>query len=212
MKKLALIGAGDLGNRIAYHALADKHYKPVGFFDDFIDKNNHQYELPVLGTINDIQNCFDKGIFDLLMISIGYCYFDLRADLFERFSDEIPFGTIVHSSTYVDKSCKIGTGVFINPGCVLDMNVKINHNVTIGTGCVISHDSTIGSHSWLSPAVNVAGCSEIGQKVNLGVGTTLIDHIKISDRIQTGGGTVAIDNLEFPGLYVGVPARLLKTF
>lgn len=212
MKRLALIGAGDLGKRIAYQALNDKHYQPVGFFDDFADDKKQVDGLPVLGMVNDIQSCFNRGLFDLLMISIGYRYFDLRAELFNRFKDKIPFGTIVHSSVYKDSSCEIGSGVFINPGCILDMNVKIGHNVILGTACVISHDSVIGSHSWLSPSVNIAGFSKIGQKVNLGVGTTVIDNINVSDGIQTGGGTVIIDDLEIRGLYVGVPARLLRSF
>ena len=35
MKKLAIIGSGDLANQIAKHAMNDNHYQPVGFFDDF---------------------------------------------------------------------------------------------------------------------------------------------------------------------------------
>jgi sugar O-acyltransferase (sialic acid O-acetyltransferase NeuD family) len=211
MKRLALIGAGNFGYRIAYHALADNHYQPVGFFDDNINKNSQQYGLPVLGTIEDIQNSFEQGLFDFLMISIGYCHFDLRADLFNYFKEHIPFGTIVHSSSYVDKSCTIESGVFVHPGCVLDVNTKISHNVVIGSGCVISHDSKIGPHSMLSPSVNIAGFVEIGQKVNLGVGTTVIDHIKIADYVRTGGGAVVIDNLDLRGLYIGVPAHFKKT-
>ncbi|HOU03416.1 MAG TPA: NeuD/PglB/VioB family sugar acetyltransferase [Bacteroidales bacterium] len=212
MKRLALIGAGDLGRRIAYQALNDKHYQPVGFFDDFIEDNKLVNGLPVLGKVNDIQSCFDLGLFDLLMVSIGYRYFDLREELFNRFKDRIPFGTILHSSVCKDKSCETGAGVFVNPGCVLDLNARIDQNAIIGTACVISHDSKIGSHSWLSPSVTIAGCCEIGQKVNLGVGTTVIDHIKISDGIQTGAGTVVVENLEVKGLYIGVPARLLRAF
>ena len=210
MKRLALIGAGKLGYRFAYHAFADKHYQPVGFFDDDITKNKQHPELPLLGTIDDIHDSFKKGQFDFLLISIGYCYFDKKEELFDRFKNHIPFGTIIHSSSYVDKSCKIESGVFIFPGCVLDMNVQIRHNTTIGNGSVISHDSIIENNCWLSPSVNIAGSVKIGQKVNLGIGTTVIDNIVISDNIRTGGGTVVVDNLDLPGLYVGVPARLIK--
>lgn len=210
MKRLALIGAGKLGYRFAYHAFADKHYQPVGFFDDDIHKNKLPPELTILGKIEDIDESFKKGLFDVIMISIGYCYFDKREELFNRFKNHIPFATIIHSSSYVDKSCKIESGVFVFPGCVLDMNVQIRHNSTIGNGCVISHDSIIGKHCWLSPSVSISGSVEIGQKVNLGIGTTVIDNIVISDNIRTGGGTVVVDNLDLPGLYVGVPARLIK--
>ena len=209
MKRLAIVGAGSLGCRIAQHALADKHYQPVGFFDDDLSKNGQQFGLPIFGAIRDIQHFYEQGLFDFLIIGIGYSHFDLRADLFSQFESYIPFGTIVHSSAYVDKTCSIGSGTVILPGCVLDLNVKIGHNVFMGSGCVISHDSLIGQHSWLSPAVQIAGFVEIGQKVNLGVGTTIIDNIKICESVRTGGGTVVTKNLDFPGLYVGVPARFL---
>lgn len=210
MERLAIIGAGDLGHQIAYHALTDGHYQPVGFFDDFKSTDMQLFGLPILGPVKDVQFAFNKGMFDVLMIGIGYKHFDIRADLFNCFKDYIPFGTIVHSSAYVDKTCHLETGIFIYPGCVLDMNVKINHNVLINVGCVISHDSKVGQHSFLSPSVNIAGFVGIGQKVFLGIGTTVIDNIIIGDNVRTGGGAVVTNNIESPGLYVGVPACFKK--
>lgn len=210
MKRLAIIGAGDLGYQIAYHAITDKQHQPVGFFDDFKGRNIEVFGLPILGSINDVLVEFKAGIFDLIMIGIGYKHFDLRAELFDRFYGLIPFGSIVHSSSFVDKSCVIESGVFIYPGCTLDMNVSICHNVVINAGCVIAHDSKVGRHSFLSPSVNIAGFVEIGQKVNLGIGTTVIDNIIIGEYVRTGGGAVVTKNIELPGLYVGVPASFKK--
>ena len=43
MKKLALIGAGDLGQQIAWHAKQDGHYEVVGFFDDYATVGQQQH-------------------------------------------------------------------------------------------------------------------------------------------------------------------------
>lgn len=202
MKKLAIIGAGDLGQQIAYHA-TDSDYQVVGFFDDF--------QANVLGKITEVSDAFEKGLFDELMIGIGYKHMDVRADLFEKFYGSIPFAKIIHSSSYIDPSCQIGEGTFIYPGCTLDMNVVIGQNVSLNASCTIAHDSEVGSHTMLSPGVIVSGFVKIGQQINLGTGTKVIDNIEISKGVRTGAGAVVTENLVNPGLYVGVPARFKKS-
>src|SRR5688572_2773922 len=120
MKRLAIIGSGDLGQQMAYHALADNQYSPIGFFDDFESKGKMKSGIPVLGSTQDVSKSFTDGLFDELIIAIGYKHLSRKAELFDIFESKIPFATIVHSSSYVDKSCTIGKGVFIYPGCVLD--------------------------------------------------------------------------------------------
>lgn len=210
MKRLAIIGSGDLGHQIAHHASNDRHYTPVGFFDDFIAVGTIKNGLPVIGSFDQIFDAFNENKFDVLMIGIGYKHFELREKLFKTYNPTIPFASIIHSSSYIDKSCRIGSGVFILPGCTLDMNVVIADNVLLNTGCVIAHDSKIGRHSFLSPAVKIAGFVNVGEKVSLGIGTVVIDNIKIGDNVRTGGGAVVTRNIDAPGLYVGIPASFRK--
>ena len=210
MKRLAIIGSGDLGKQIAYHAEADGHYQVSGFFDDAFIKGNLINGFPILGGLGDVETCFNELGFDFLMIGLGYTRFDLRAGLFEKFAETIPFGTIIHSSSFVDSSCSIGAGVIIYPGCTLDMNVEIAENVLINVGCVIAHDTTIQRHTFLSPAVNIAGFVNVGSKVNLGINSVLIDNIRIDDGIRVGAGAVVTKSLTNKGLYVGIPASFKK--
>lgn len=211
MKRLAIIGFGDLGQQIAYHALTDGHYQPVGFFDDFVEVGTEKNNIPVLGKIEDVFSWFQNEKFDTIIIALGYRHLALKESLFEKFSPTIPFGNVIHSSSYIDPSCSIGNGVFIYPGCTIDMNAVIKDNVAINVGCIIAHDTTIGEHCFLSPGVKVAGFVNVGKKVSLGIGTIVIDNIKICDGVKTGGGAVVIKNIESPGLYVGMPALFKKT-
>jgi len=207
MKKLAIIGSGDLGQQIAYHSLNDNHYDVVGFFNDFLPKGTVVNDLSILGGQEDIKRLFNLKVFDVLMIGIGYKHFRERAFLFELYKESIPFGTIVHSSAYVDLSCSIGQGVIIYPGCILDMNVIIEDNVLLNAGCVIAHDTIIGRHSFLSPAVKIAGFVKINRSVSLGIGTIIIDNLKIGENIRTGAGAVVVKDLIESGLYIGIPAK-----
>ena len=210
MKRLAIIGSGALGQQIAYHAVADKHYNVVGYFDDFHPIGTRINDVPVIGNTSEIVDTYKQGAFDLIMNGIGYNHFEKRASFFDKYSQAIPFGTIIHSSSFVDKSSKIGSGVFIYPGCTVDMNCVIEDNVLINVGCVVAHDSKIKKHSFLSPGVKIAGFVEIGTSVWLGIGTIVIDNIKISERTQTGAGAVVVNNIAASGLYIGLPAKLKK--
>jgi sugar O-acyltransferase (sialic acid O-acetyltransferase NeuD family) len=211
MKKLAIIGSGDLGQQIAYHARADQHYDVVGFFDDVHPKNVLRHGYPVLGRIDDVEELFRDKTFDVLMIGIGYKHLSFRMSLYAKLKGKIPFGTIIHSSSYVDCSARVGSGSIIYPGCTLDMNVTIADNVLLNVGCVIAHDTTIGESCFLSPGVNIAGFVRINNGVILGIGTTVIDNVEIETGVRTAGGAVVIDDLINPGLYVGIPAKYKKS-
>lgn len=210
MKRIAVIGSGDLGQLIAYHAENDKQANVVGFFDDFKETGETIQNLPILGGIDNVVKLYDKGAFDQIILGIGYKHFDFREEVFNRFYGKIKFATLIHSSCYVDSSCKIGEGVCLLPGSVLGSNVNIHHNVLINIGCTIAHDSVVQSHSFISPRVAIAGFVEVGEKCNIGINATLIDNIKISNNVQIGGGGVVISDINTKGLYVGNPVRFIR--
>ncbi len=210
MKRLAIIGSGDLGQQIAWHATSDGKYQVVGFYDDFAVKGLLCNGIPVLGKIEDVESDFGKGEFDELLLAIGYKHFNERMRIFNELKMVVPFGRLIHSSAYVDPSAILGLGVIVYPGCVLDMKTHLQDNVLLNAGVVIAHDTTIGSHSFLSPGVKVAGFVRVGNCVSLGIGTAVVDNLSIADYARTGAGAVVIESITEPGLYVGVPARYKK--
>jgi sugar O-acyltransferase (sialic acid O-acetyltransferase NeuD family) len=210
MTRLAIIGSGDLGLQIAYHAIACG-YKVIGFFDDYANPGSSKSGLPVLGKVENVVSVFEQGVFDSLMIGIGYKHLQARGVIFNKFKGKIPYATLIHPSSYVDPNCRIGEGSFIYPGCKLDMNVVLGDNVLLNIGCVIAHDSVIGENSFLGPSVSVAGFVTVENSVNLGIGTVVIDNVRIAAGVRTGGGAVVVDTLIEPGLYAGVPAKMKKS-
>ncbi len=210
MKRLAIIGAGDLGEMIAYHAVNDKQYTIIGFYDDFINKGAVIHGYNVLGKTDNLQEDFDSGLFDYIMVGIGYKFMTFRKMIFEKYYGKIPFGNIIHSSAYVDNSVRMGEGVFILPGCTIDKHVRIGNNVLINTAAVIAHDSEIRNHCFISPAANIAGKTIIMDCCIIGINATIIDNLTIGSNIQVAGGSVVIKNLSETGLYAGVPAIFKK--
>ncbi|MBB6332251.1 sugar O-acyltransferase (sialic acid O-acetyltransferase NeuD family) [Chryseobacterium sediminis] len=210
MKRIAIIGSGHLGQQILHHIHTDTEDKVVGFFDDFQEKENTIQNLPVLGNRNDILSLFEQGLFDEMIIAIGYKHLEFKKQVFENFKNKIPFYTFIHSTSIIDASAKIGQGTIVYPNCMVDQNVEIGENVLINISCSIAHDTVIGNHSFLSPSVSLAGFVNISELCILGINSTVIDNINISEKVHLGGGTVVIKNLDTSGLYVGNPARFIK--
>ena len=210
MKKLAIIGSGDLGQLIAYHAVTDKQFEVVGFFDDYAVENTTINKVKVLGTIADIETLYKQNVFDVIICGIGYKHLEFREKLFHDLQHKIEFANLIHSSCYIDASCNLGKGIFMLPSSVLDFNVTIADNVVINVASAIAHDSKIGSHTFISPRVAIAGFVIVGKRCNIGINSTIIDNITIADNVQTGGGTVVNKDLKNKGLYVGNPARFIR--
>ena len=72
MKRLAIIGSGDLGQLITHHANTDNHYNIIGFFDDFKNTNDFVDSYPILGCIDDVEKLFKRQFFDHIIVAIGY--------------------------------------------------------------------------------------------------------------------------------------------
>lgn len=211
MTRLAILGASDLGQLLAHHAITDGHFELAGFFDDYRTPGELVGLGRVLGGLEDVTRLHASGAFDVLLTGIGYKHFGVRRAVFERFSATVPFARLVHSSCYVDPSAVIGAGAVLLPGCVVDRQSHIGENALLNTGCVVAHDSAIGAHGFLGPAVRIAGLVRTDPCVFLGIGTTVIDNITIASGVRTGGGTVVTKHLSDPGLYVGAPARLVRS-
>lgn len=211
MKRVAIIGAGDLGQQIAQYISHSDAYKVVGFFDDFGVIGELRNGAPILGNITQIEVLFKKGVFDELLIGIGYKHFEIRKNLFEKYSSIIPFATFIHPTCYVDDSSKIGKGTIILPRAIIDYNAIVQDNVFIYSGTVVGHNTTIQSHSILSLSVVVGGFATIGKSCFIGLGSLIIDNIRIANSTFLGIGTNVISNIEEEnGVYVGNPAKYLR--
>jgi sugar O-acyltransferase (sialic acid O-acetyltransferase NeuD family) len=208
-KTLAILGSGHLGEQIAHYAISDKHYDCVVFFDDFTE-DKLRNGFPILGKTDAVLTEFSKGTFDELLIGLGYQHLNKKKELYELFNTRVPFGKIVHSSSWVDNSVSIGAGCVIYPCCSIDANVVIQENTVLNIGCTIAHDTNIGKHCFLSPRVALAGFIVIEEQCVLGINCTIIDNINIVSKTQIGGGTVIINRIDNSGLYVGNPSRFIR--
>lgn len=208
-KTLAILGAGALGQQIAHFALQDSHFEKVVFFDDFSNEKETG-NIPILGNSDAIEKKYAEGLFDELLIGIGYHHLDTKKSFYEKFKETIPFATLIHPTVWVDPTAIIAKGCVVYPNSCLDQRVEIGENTLINLSVTIAHDSKVGAHSFLSPSVAIAGFCTLGEQNFLGIQTTVIDNIQTCHHVSTGGGSVVVKNILEPGTYFGVPVKKIK--
>ncbi len=206
MKKIAIIGAGDLGQLIAQNVFTIGE-SVAGFYDDFANNEDALFNIPILGKIEDVLEDYKSERFTHLVLAIGYKHMDFRAQLYEHLSQSIPFCNIIHPSAVIAKSVTLGQGVVIFANTTIDFGAQISDNVLINTSVNVSHDSKIGINTFIGPSASIAGFVSVGANCFIGINSTIIDNIRLCDRTQTGGGAVLIESTSLSGLYVGNPAR-----
>lgn len=207
--RVAIVGAGALGQQMAQHLRQDGRYVVVGFYDDVLPVHQATAYGPVLGRSAAAAAAYTAGAYDQLLLGIGYNHLAARQGLFDELAAAVPFATFVHARAWVDVSAELAPGCFLSPGCVLDLNVRLGPNSFLYSGCVVAHDTVLAGHSFLAPAVQLAGHVMVAERCFLGVGTTVADSLRLGPDIRTGAGTVVVRDLTNPGTYVGVPARHL---
>ncbi len=207
---LGIIGAGDLGQQIAYLALKlDCQFKEVVFFDD--TKIGQVLTFgKVIGGLNDIEQKFQEGVFQQVIIGIGYNHMQFRKSIFEKFVGIIPFANVIHPSALIDESVKLGEGIVVYAGSIIDAQSIIQNNVLLNVGVTIAHDTIVGNHCFFGPRVAVAGFVKIDECCIFGINSTIIDNLTIEKNIRIGAGAVVTKHLIQSGTYVGVPANYLK--
>lgn len=124
--------------------------------------------------------------------------------------------------------CSIGDGSFIGPfveiqrgarvglHCRIQSHAFICDMVEIGDNCFISHGAMFINDDFSSggPAggdTTKWRSTTIGNNVSIGTNATVLP-VFICDGAVIGAGAVVTKNIETAGIYVGNPARLLRTF
>jgi sugar O-acyltransferase (sialic acid O-acetyltransferase NeuD family) len=121
------------------------------------------------------------------------------------------FPNLVHPSVDIetDVVC-LGRGNMVCKGVILTCDIEIgdfnllNWNVTVG------HDTHIDSFCVVNPGTNVSGNVRLSSGCLLGTGSQILEGLEIAESTVVGAGAVVAASIKVSGIYVGIPARLLK--
>ena len=145
-----------------------------------------------------------------------------------QIKDDVKFGNnvkvVMPSNLY---GCVIGDNSFIGPFVEIQEDVEIGNStkiqshaficslVKIGNNCFIGHGVKFVNDKFLNdgPAMGDKskwGQTTVGNNVSIGTNATILP-VNICDYVVIGAGAVVTKDIINPGVYVGNPAKLLKS-
>lgn len=183
----------------------------VGYLDDGLESGkiiltHGKNEYKVLGKIKKAIQLLQNNQELKFIIAIG------NNIIREKLSNEykLPYTTLIHPSANIGIGVEIDSGTVVMPNATINTGAKIGRHCIINTGAIVEHDNKLEDYVHISPNATLAGTVKVGKCTHIGVGATVKNNITITDNCIIGAGAVVVKNIDKEGVYVGVPARLLK--
>lgn len=133
----------------------------------------------------------------------------VRRELVRQWPGDM-FATIISPQAIVSSTATVAHGSIVAPGSVVSARASIGSHVLVNIGSTISHDVVLGDYSTISPGANLGGRVSIGAGVFVGIGAAISNDVSVVSGAIIGAGAVVVENLDIQGVYVGVPARLIR--
>jgi sugar O-acyltransferase (sialic acid O-acetyltransferase NeuD family) len=191
-----LIGAGGFAREIVAEVYLQKKIKLKCFVDD-------EYWVEGLYKISEFNHQTQKAI-----IAVGNPADKIK--LLAKLPKQTKFWNYISPNAYIG-DLKLGAGNFICAGVIITTNVTIGNHVHLNLQTTIGHDSLLGDYVTTAPSVNISGNVTIGKAVYLGTKSCIREKISICDNVILGMNAGVISDIEESGIYVGTPAKKIRT-
>ncbi|WP_036834648.1 acetyltransferase [Pontibacillus litoralis] len=211
MKKILLIGGG--GHCISVIDSIEKigTYEIAGIIDTADKVGNKVGGHPIIGTDDDLETFYSRGITNAFMTlgSIGDT--ELRRKLFRQCEAHgFSFPVIMDPSAVVASFTTIGNGTYIGKGAIVNREVSIGKNAILNTGCIIEHNCHIGDFVHIAPRGTIAGNVCIGHNTHIGIGATVIEGKTIGNDVFVGASSNVIHNIKHNAKAYGNPCKVVE--
>lgn len=212
MKKLVIIGAGELGREMFYSARMSEGYMTYfelkGYIDDVMYANPDapkyaHVPLPLLNSIDNYQPEPD----DTFICAVGNP--QGRSIVVSKITSRVggvEWLTLKHKTSIVVDTAKIGKGVFLGPYTCIGPETSIADHVMINTHSAVGHDAVLGKYSCLMSYVDITGHTTLGEGVFMGSGSRTVPGAKIGSWAYVGLGSVVLRKVRENTKVFGNPA------
>lgn len=209
-KHLVIIGAGNFGRELFYHAQNARGWKVFfdfkGYIDDvmFANPDDKKYnEVPGI-LLSDVKN-YEPEPDDVFICAISDPHG--REAVIQKMLDRgAVFMSLIHNTSLVTETSKIGNGVILGPYTCIGPSVTINDHVVLNTHSAVGHDAVIGAYSSIMSFCDITGHSKIGERVYMGSGSRLLPCSKVGSDAYIGAGSVVLKRVREGVKVFGNPA------
>lgn len=207
-KNMFIIGAGGFGREVLSMARDLEHnqtdWKIKGFIDDNIRAldNLETGGYYVLDTIKEHlinnNNVYVCAIADVTTKREICSYFvNLGAE----------FINLIHPTSKIGYTAKIGKGIIMAPYSGISENVTIGDFVTINAYSGFGHDAIVGDFCTISAHCDVMGHAVLGEGVFLGSHASICPEMVVEEYARVGAGSVVLKKVKTHTTVFGNPAK-----
>lgn len=204
-KTIAFIGFGELGIQI-YNILLESNisFSSIIVFDDKVHQDNKYIFIDKVYPFKNYKNTkFSECNF---VVALGYRHLELKHKIIQELQhNNSILPNIIHKSSFVSRTAKLGQGNIIYPMCNIDIMVKIGDGNIFNNSSVISHDNEIGNANFFAPGFISSGKITIGNYNFFGAGSILSNGLDIQNKNIIGIGSVITKNIDSNSSYIGNP-------
>lgn len=211
MKHLVIIGAGEFGRELFWHAQESigygKDFDIKGFIDDDFEPEAEKYKnlkKPLISSIDAYQIEED----DVFICAVGSVN-GREITVGKMKNKGATFISLINRTSLIQGNVSIGEGVVIGPFTGIGDSVQIGNHVMLNTHSAIGHDAIIGDFTCIMSYVDITGCCNIGKKVFLASGCHMTPGTVIGDEAYVGIGSVVIRKVKAGTKVFGNPAKLM---
>ncbi|GAA2709433.1 acetyltransferase [Actinoplanes palleronii] len=208
MKELVIVGAGGFARETASAAVA-AGWQVRGFVDD--DPALHgtvRSGWPILGPVDSVLEMTTP-----VVVCVGNpTNYTTRRRIVERLGlPEQRYATVVHPSAVVGARCVVGRGSVLLAGTVLTADVTVGAHVAVMPQVVLTHDDLIGDYATITSGVRVGGSVVLETGAYVGAGALIREGVTVGAWSQIGMGSVVLRDVPPDEVWVGSPARFLRS-
>lgn len=215
MDKIILIGGGGHAKVLASILRRQDAFEILGY-TDLLDRGTllgYPYLGPdqIIGSLSASLGKHSKS----LRAVFGIGSVDVtpkRKQLFEQLKrTPLNFSPLISPDACISSDVSLGNGTVVIQGAIVQAGTRIGEAVILNTHCSIDHDNTIGDFTHIAPGATLCGGVNVGQNCFIGAGAVLNPGVKIGSNVLIGSGSVVISDCEAEGLYLGTPAKWIKS-
>lgn len=183
---LYIIGAGNIGGFISYHAedmggTVTDGFVVKGFLDDDVSKHGSLYcGFPVLGLPELL---IDNDWLDgrKVAVAVAVARPKTKQMIVKRLRQNpmLRFPAFIHPRAWLGKHVVVGEGSIIYPGVCINFESVLGSFVTVNMNSVVGHNCQIGDYTTLSPGVLCGGCTLIEPICFMGIGSRTHQNMTI---------------------------------
>jgi len=122
-----------------------------------------------------------------------------------------------HLREVKDKMSSVDSSALVGIGCQFFAMSVVGNHCRIGNFCIINNGAVVPHDCVLSDAVQIAdnatlgGGVRIGTRTLIGIGATVLPRVRIGADVTIGAGSVVTRDIGDREVWVGNPARLLRS-